>query len=153
MMRKNKGNDSRHEEQASLLFSQQERSCWFAQKSERNRSMMNTSEKDTNDIIPQAPEELSEQDMQAVNGGAKIGNPMEMLNDVLRNPRTPGRTPPLSRSSSMNSFGIREMHETNGTPVRGSQLGPSARAEIAATVTGTVAAYGVGFVSSASKKS
>jgi hypothetical protein len=148
MMRKNRCNDLHLEEQASLLFFQQESSCLFAQKNERNRSMTNTHEKDTNESHHLLPEELSEQDMQAVKGGAKFGDPQAML-DEARGPFSPS-----------SSFGMGRME--GSVPVAAPKtgagesrftLGASAKAETMATITGTGAAFGVGFTSSATKKS
>ncbi len=88
--------------------------------------MTDTNEHNTNTITRQVPEELSEQDMQAVNGGMpKVGNPQAMLEDVLRHP---------SPSSSSSSLGIGQMQEG------------ATRGAAGSIVVGGVTAFGVGAV-------
>jgi hypothetical protein len=65
------------------------------QKSERNISMTDTNEHNTNAITYQTPEELSEQDMQAINGG---GQPMSRIAAALEGDL--GSSSSLSRHSS-----------------------------------------------------
>ncbi len=110
--------------------------------------MTDTNEHNTNTITRQVPEELSEQDMQAVNGGMpKVGNPQAMLEDVLRHP---------SPSSSSSSLGIGQMQEGYPTPAapapdaRSSVMQwvkrPATRGAAGSIVVGGVTAFGVGAV-------
>ncbi len=105
--------------------------------------MTNTQEQDTNAITRQTPEELSEQDMQAVNGGGKVGNAKAMLDEVLRRP---------SPSSSSSSFGIGRMHEgPTPTPATGEKKRwtVASKAEAAAMGTGSATSFTVGLTAGA----
>lgn len=115
----------------------------------RSTVMTNTQEQDTNTVTRQMPEELSEQDTQAVNGGGKVGNPLNMLNDVLRHPRTPSLSPSSSSSSSMSSLGLDRMHEGYPTPGEKKRWSQADKAEAAAIATGSATSFAVGLTATA----
>lgn len=110
----------------------------------RSTVMTDTQEQDTSAISHQTPEELSEQDMQAVNGGGKIGNPQQMLEDVLKYPSR-------RSSSSLSSLGIGRMHEGYPTPATEEKKGWSqaSKAEAAAIGTGSATSFTVGLTAGA----
>jgi hypothetical protein len=96
-------------------------------------------------------EELSEPDMQAVHGGVKVGNPREMLNDVLRNPRTPSSVSSASSSSlsSSSSFGIGRMETGHDAPPQSHSGVPKAwLASASGLAAGGTASFAVGAVAS-----
>jgi len=68
--------------------------------------MTDTNKCNANTITHQTPDELSEQDMQAVNGGGKVGNPQQMLDEILAHPSP----------SSSGSYGLRQMHGEHEAP-------------------------------------
>jgi hypothetical protein len=107
----------------------------------RSTVMTDTQEQDTNAITRQPPEELSEQDMQAINGGAKFGNPQAMLEEAL------GPFSPSSGIGRMDERAIQANQANQANQATGKKRGWStaSKAEVAAIGTGSATSFTVGF--------
>jgi hypothetical protein len=119
-------------------------------KIERNISMNNNDNSNTNAFYHQTLEELSEHEMQTINSGAKIGNPEQMLREARDtfSPSSSFGVGRLERSTSVAST-------QSSAPANRSSSGssfidwtkrPATKGAAGAIAVGGVTAFGVGAV-------